>query len=119
MLTTIMKWAAIAALLLIAFFGATSPMPTLLLRLVAGAGAILVSLEAFIVRKYFLTLAFVAIAVVFNPVVPFAFTRTAALWLDLGAVTMFAASLTLFRIKTPPLLSMPSITDRTPGSQSL
>ena len=117
-LTRIMKWAAIAALLLAIFVSATAT-NVILLRFVIGAGAILVTLEASLVRRYVQAAGFVIIAGVFNPIVPIMFSRLTAICLDLAVAGMFVATLTILRIPELPRLSMPSITDRAPGSQSL
>jgi len=49
--------------------------------------------------------------------VPVALARRTFLWLDLVCLMTFLIS--LGALKTRPTLSIPSITDRTPGSESL
>ena len=118
LLTTIMKWAAIAALCLAVFFGPTEA-NGLLLRLVVAVSAIFVALEALFAHRYVQAIAFVAIAAVFNPIIPITSSRLTGIGLDLGVAAIFVAALTFLRVQEIPVLSMPSITDRTPGSLSL
>lgn len=80
-------------------------------------GAIMVARQAARAQKYLWVSAFVVIAVVFNPIWMVSSATTFSLWLDVGCLLTFAASLIL--LKSKPLLSIPSITDRTPGSESL
>jgi len=79
--------------------------------------ALLVVAQAFREGKYFWVAGFVAIAVIFNPVLPVTFSRTAFLWLDSACIVTFLISLAAW--KRQPVLSIPSITDRMPGSESL
>ena len=109
------KWLAIAALLALAVLWRSSDSWTLIAGFVVCAGAIMA--KATRVRKYGWILAFLAIAVLFNPLVPMAFSRGAFLTLYVGCLATFLLSLGM---ATPaPRLSMASITDRTPGSESL
>jgi CheY-like chemotaxis protein len=63
-----------------------------------------------------LTCTFVLIAILFNPIWMVRLSTTFSLWLDVSCLTAFAA---LLLLKSQPTLSIPSITDKTPGSESL
>lgn len=111
-----MKWIAIAALLALAVLWRSSDSRTLVAGFVVCAGAIVAMLQATRTRKYGWILAFLAIAALY-PLVPMTFSRGAYLTLYVGCLATFLLSL---RMATPsPKLSMASITDRTPGSESL
>ncbi len=116
MFTRIMKWVSIAALLL-----AVLRLPTgsyqVLFEVVVCMSGLLAATQAVRAGKYLWATGFVAIAVLFNPVVPVALARRTFLWLDLVCLLTFLISLAA--LKTQPTLSIPSITDRTPGSESL
>ena len=117
MATRMVKWFAIAALLALAVLWRSSDSRTLIAGFVVCAGAIVAMLQATRVRKYGWILAFLAIAVLFNPLVPMVFSRGCFLTLYVGCLATFLLSLGM---ATPaPRLSMASITDRTPGSESL
>ena len=116
MLTKIMKWASIA-LLLPALFWRSSASYHLVLELVVCMGALLVVVQAVRAHKYFWATGFLAIAMLFNPVVPVEPSRTMFLWL--GWVSLATFTLSLAVLKSRPMLSIPSITNRTPGSESL
>jgi len=60
---------------------------------------------------------FVAIACVFNPVRPVAVSPSVFLFLDALTLVLFMVSLRA--LGTQPRMSIASITDRTPGSESL
>jgi len=88
-----------------------------LLNMVVCLTALLVVAQTFRAHKYFWAAGFVAIAVLFNPIVPVTLSRKMFLWLDSVCMMTFLVSLALW--KRRPLLSMPPITNRTPGSESL
>jgi hypothetical protein len=115
--TRMMKWFAIAALLTLAVLWRSSDSRTLIAGFVVCTGAIVAMLQASRVRKYGWVLAFLAIAVLFNPLVPMVFSRGASLTLYVGCLATFLLSLGM--AMPAPRLSMASITDRTPGSESL
>jgi signal transduction histidine kinase len=111
------KWLAIAALLTLTVLWRSSDSRTLIAGLLVCAAAVVAMVQATRVRKYGWILPFFAITVLFNPLVPMVFSRTAFLALYLGCLVTFLLSL---RMALPaPRLSMASITDRTPGSESL
>ena len=113
-----MKWVSIVALLLaIVAWPASSNYQTEL-NLVVCVGAALVAVQAYKAAAYRWAAGFLAIGFLFNPVVPvFRLAGLVGLALLVFAIGPFAISLAALR--TAPLLSIPSITDRTPGSQSL
>ena len=116
MTTKIMKLVAIAALLM-ALLPQTGSAYRLALECVVCLSCILVVREAVRARKFFWFIAFGAIAVLFNPLLPVVPSHRVSIWLDLVCALMFLSSLAI--LHTRPMLSMPSITDRTPGSESL
>ena len=117
-LSTIMKWAAIAALFFAALFSAIAA-NSVLLRFIVGGGATFVAFESLLARRYVQGAAFVTVAAVFNPIFPIVLPPMASIALDLATAGLFVSALTFWQIRETPRLSMPSITDRTPGSQSL
>ncbi len=116
MFTKIMKWVSVAVLVLAALWlpGASSQV---LLEVVICVSGLLVVRQAVRASKYFWAVGFLAVAALFNPVVPIALSRRTFLWLDWVCVAAFLMSLAVLRRQ--PVLSMPSITGRTPGSVSL
>ncbi len=116
MFTRIMKWVSIAVLLLAALRLPTGSYQVLFEVAVCMSG-LLAATQAVRAGKYFWAAGFLAIAVVFNPVVPIALSRKIFLWLDWVCLAAFLLSLAA--LKRQPTLSMPSITNRTPGSESL
>ena len=121
MLTTFMKWIAnaglLGSLLLSTFLGSYSPGYQMGLLILIPAAATVVIFQAASLREYRWVLAFGAVACLFNPVVPFGFSAAPALVVNSLALILFALSLMI--LKTPPRLSIASITDRMPGSESL
>jgi hypothetical protein len=111
-----MKWVSIAAL-----FSAILWRPSagyeLLLQFAVCVGAILVIGQSYRVDKFRWGIVFIVVALLFNPLAPPAMSRSLFLWLATICLALFATS--LFALKTQPRLSIASITDRTPGSQSL
>ena len=83
MLTKIMKWASIA-LLLPALFWRSSASYHLVLELVVCMGALLVVVQAVRAHKYFWATGFLAIALLFNPVVPIGASRSTFLLVGLA-----------------------------------
>jgi uncharacterized protein DUF6804 len=116
MFTKIMKWVSIAVLLLGAL-RLPSAGSQVLLELVICVSALLVVRQAFRVGKYAWAAGFLTIAALFNPVLPIALSRRMFLWMDWFCLVTFLISLAVLRRQ--PVLSIPSITDRTPGSVSL
>jgi len=116
MFTKIMKWVSIMALLL-AFVWRPSTAFQVMLEILICVSALMVVAQAWRAGKYLWAAGFVAIAVLFNPAVPVAISRNAFLWLDALCMVTFLVSLAV--LKRRPILSIPSITNRTPGSESL
>ena len=116
MLTTFMKWIASAALLgsllLPVFLGYHA-----VLQFLVAAGAAVVVFQAAAMREYRWMIAFGVVACLFNPIVPIGFSAAPAMVLNTITLLLFGLSLKL--LKTPPRLSIASITDRMPGSESL
>ena len=119
MLTKIMKWSSIAALLVLAAasWRSSADYRTVLAGLVVCAGAIVVLVQSVGAGKYIWAAAFLAVSVLFNPALPISFPRNTFVMLDLVCLVLFAVSLAA--LKSTSRLSIPSITDRTPGSESL
>ncbi len=115
MLTTFMKWIASAALLgsllrpVLGYHG--------VLQLLVAAGAAVVVFQAATMGEYRWMVAFGVVACLFNPIVPIGFSNGPAMVLNTITLLLFGLSLKL--LKTPPRLSIASITDRVPGSESL
>jgi hypothetical protein len=114
--TKIMTWLAVAALLAAAIWSPSAGF-RILLEFVVCAGAIVTIQQAANSSNYLAGAGFAIIALLFNPLVPLPFSRGMFLWLDVFCMAAFLTSLVAF--KTQPRLSIASITDRTPGSESL
>ena len=118
MRTRVVKWLCIAVLFVAFVLGRWIANYEFLLRAVTCAGAAVVAVQAFQSAKHLWTICFFAIALLFNPAIPiFPLADTLGLFAIVVAAAAFAVSLT--KLKSLPLLSMPSITDRNPGSESL
>jgi hypothetical protein len=116
MFTKIMKWIAIAALLL-GLFWHPFAQSRKLLQLAVLAGAVTVLVQAVRAGKYMWIGLFVVVACVFNPVRPI--SSSPSLLLILDALTLVLFMVSLQGLETKPRPSIASITDRTPGSESL
>jgi hypothetical protein len=119
MLTIILKWGSIAGLLILAALTSRSlaDYRTVLAALVVFAGAIVVLVQSTNRGKYLWATAFLAVGVLFNPVLPIMLPRNTFVTLDLVSLALFAVSIAA--LKRIPRLSIASITDPTPGSESL
>ena len=115
MLTKIMKWVSLAALLLALFWRSTSLQ--IAVEFVVSVGALLVVAQAMRSRKYLWGAGFAAIAVLFNPIAPFALSRT--MFLLLVGISLAAFLGSMAALKKQPLVSMPSIANLKPGRESL
>ena len=107
MLTKTMKWISIA-ILLPAVIWQTTAGYQLALQLLVPTGALLVAWEGYRSDKHIWAIAFVAIAVMFNPFQPLMFSRTMFLWLNVISIATFLASVVVLKAKPTP--AMPSIT---------
>ena len=112
MLTRIMKWASVAALIVAVFFWRSSLELTMAVEFIVCVAAGLVFVQAIGEHKRLWAAAFFAIAVLFNPIAPVVLSRGIFLGLDAVCLAMFLASLAL--LKTSPQLSIASITDPDP-----
>jgi len=116
MLTKIIKWAAIMALIA----GALSrslPNIGLVLQFLVVTAAVVVLTQAATMHRYVWMTLFMAIACLFNPVFPVPFSNYIFRMASSFAVLAFFFSLELLQPK--PRLSIASITGRLPGSESL
>lgn len=111
MLTRIMRWVTMPVLL-VAVFSIPSANYQLMLDIFVGVTAVLVAIEAFRARKYIWAAGFAAIAVLFNPIVPFVLSRNTSLWLDTFCLITFLAS--LFGLGKQRKLRVPLVTNPTP-----
>jgi len=120
-LTKIMKWITMAALLSAAMLwssAANSQFPRFLLGFVVCFGAGIVVIQAIRANKYVWAGGFTVIALLFNPLVPILpFNVDWGRFLVLVLIVPFAVSLAA--LKSRPLLSIPSIIDQEPGGESL
>jgi hypothetical protein len=114
----VMKWVSIAALLVAAMFWNSAANYQLELNLVVTIAAAVVLIQAFQAKKYRWAAGFLAIALLFNPAVPI-FQLAGGLSLSLVVFAIAPFAISLVALRPHPLLSIPSITDRNPGSQSL
>ena len=97
---------------------ASAEFPQFLLGFVVCLGAIVVVMQAGRAKKYVWAGGFAVIALLFNPIVPvLPFDGEWGRLLVLVSIVPFAVSLAALRPQ--PLLSIPSITDRNPESDSL
>ena len=121
MLTKFMKWIASAALfgslLLPVFLGRYAVGYRVGLLILIPAAATVVIFQAASLRDYRWVAAFGVVACLFNPVVPLGLSTAPTLVVNTLALVLFALSLKF--LKTPTRLSIASITDRMPGSESL
>jgi flagellar biosynthesis protein FlhB len=116
LLTKIIKWSAIAALIGGGFWYSVFSY-RLLSEFVIAAAAAVVLTQAARMRQYIWMSLFLLVACLFNPVVPVPFSGYI-----FGIVSAFAVLLFFFSIellKPKRRLSMASITHRVPGNESL
>ena len=116
MFTTIMKYAAIATLLAGTFWQLGSKLHSYLDCVIA-AGAVFVLVQAISLRKYLWAAACVSIICLFNPIWSLAFSFETRVALQILTAAVFAVSLQL--LKTSPRLTIASITEANPRTESL
>ena len=116
MYSKIVKWICVAVLVLAAAV-ILHGVPQILPQLVVCGGALFVMLEAFRSQKYLWAAAFALVALYFNPIVPFEFSRLASLPIQLACAAAFLASLRY--VKPMPTMSLATITDLPPRGESL
>ena len=114
----VMKLVSIAALLLAVVFWNYAGAYQMELNLVVSVAAAVILIQAVQARKYRWVAAFLAIAVLFNPVVPI-FRLESPVGLSLVVLSIAPFAISLVALRPDRLMSIPSITDRNPGSQSL
>ena len=116
MLSKVIKWGAIVALI-----GGTlsRPVPAigLLLQFAIAAAAVIVLTQAAAMRRYVWMTLFLLVACLFNPVFPIPFSGYFSRLATTLAALLFFFSLQFLPPK--PRMSIASITDRMPGSESL
>ena len=113
-----MKWLCIAVLFVAFALRQRKGGYEFVLNVVVCSGAATVAVQAFHAGRHRWLMCFLAVAFLFNPVVQ-AFPLDSNL--GLAAIVLTAASfgVSLTALKSQPVLSIPSITDRNPGSESL
>jgi hypothetical protein len=116
MLTKILKWSAIAALAG-GFFSSSFPGYTTFLQFVVSAAAVAVLVQAAGIGRYVWMSVFIVAAFLFNPVLPVGLS--AQIFLIVSTLTLVLFFLSLQLLHSNPRLSIVSITDRMPGSESL
>ena len=116
MLPKLMKWIAITALLLALFWHPFAENRRLL-QFAILAGAVAVVVQAFRAGRYLWVGIFLAVVGLFNPIRQVPLSPSMFLFLD--AITLVLFMVSLRGLETKPRLSLASITDRTPGSESL
>lgn len=115
--TRISKWFAITALMALIVLWRSSDNRTLVAGFAVCAGAIVAAIEAVRARNYVWIPIFLGITLLFNPLVVVTLSRPEYLATDILCLGAFLMSLRM--VPPAPRLSMASITDRTPGSESL
>jgi Family of unknown function (DUF6804) len=118
MRTRIVKWLCIAVLLVAFALWRLIADYEFPLRLLVCAGAAVVAVQAFRVARHRWATVFLAIAFLFNPAIPL-FPLAGGFGLSGIVLAAGAFAVSLTALKSQPLLSMLSITDRNPGSESL
>ena len=116
MFTRYVKWCSILALLL-GLLMSSSAGYRIALEIEVCVAALVVAVQAMRIGKYVWGMGFIAIALLFNPAVPVPLTHRLLLGLEWFSIGAFMVSLAALRSR--PMLSIPSITGRTPGSESL
>lgn len=113
MLTKVIKWAAIAALIAVTFSQSLPDVP-LPLRLAVTGAAIIVVIQAATMRRYVWMTLFFMIAWLFNPVFPVRLSHYMLGWATTFGAVLFFLSLEL--LKPKPTLAIASLADRMTGS---
>ena len=100
----------------VALFATSNASYRVLMEFLVFASAALIVLHALRGRtEYFWAGTFCAIAVLFNPVFPFALPSRVFILLDLICMALFFVYYNAYQTKPP--LAMSSVTDRTPGAR--
>ena len=116
MLMRVMKQTAIAALLVAIFWRLFADRRTFL-QFVVSAAAILLCVQAAGIRDYLLISIFMAIACVYNPVIPVGFSNE--IWMVVSTMTAILLFTSPEILKARPRPSVLPIADRLAESESL
>jgi len=116
MLTKILKWAAIGALL-VAILRLPISDYQIFLGIVVCVAGVLIGLQSIQDHRFSWASGFLLMAILFNPVKPLPLSQKMFLWLDWLCLAVFLAS--LFVLKQKPISSAPSITNPLPPSDAL
>ncbi len=118
MRTRLVKWSCIALLFAAIALWQWIAGYEFPLRLLICSGAAVVAVQAFHSARHGWAMCFVLIALLFNPAIPvLALASRRGFVVIVFATAAFAVS--LMKLKSQPLLSIASITDRNPGNESL
>jgi hypothetical protein len=117
MLTTMMKWSSLLALAGALFFWRANGGYAIFLQFVICGSACLVAFQAVQARRHLWAVAFVGLAIVFNPLMVISLSRSMFVSINVLCFAMFLTSLKA--LKAAPRLSMPSVTYPGPPNQSL
>jgi hypothetical protein len=116
--TRLFGWAAVAVLVALVLLRPVNVGDSGLAFLLSAIAAVLTIVTG-LAGRYVLAAALTLVAVLFNPIVPVTLVSQRFFWMYLVSLAFFSICLTALNIYLRPRLSMPSITGRTPGSQSL
>ena len=117
MVTKIMKWISLFALIGATVFWAPRSNYAVILQFLICGSASLVAIEAVKSGKQWWTAAFAGVAVLFNPLVTVTLSHSVFPWVAAFCCSMFLAALVF--LKAAPRLSIASITYAGPRSESL
>jgi hypothetical protein len=116
MFSKTVEWTAIAALIAGAILHSSTGL-ALVMQFIAVTASIVVLTHTATMGRYIWMTLFLVVAFMFNPVFPIPFSNYIFWTASIFAVSVFFLSLEL--LKPEPKLSIASITDRMPGSESL
>jgi hypothetical protein len=108
-MVTATKWISVMALLLAMYGFRSANYFTVVAAFVVCAGAVVVLRQAFGKGQYLWAGAFMLIAVLVNPFVPFSFSHSVLLVFEAASMIVFLMS--LWALKSTPRLSIASIAD--------
>ena len=114
----VMKLFSISALLLAVLLWKSATTYRREIDLVVCVAAVMVLTQAFQDKRYSWAAGFLAIALLFNPLAP-VFQLTGLAGLSIVVFSTVPFTMALVELRPHRLMSMPSITDRNPGSRSL
>jgi hypothetical protein len=118
MSSQITKWCSIAVLLLTLLFWASAANYQLELNLIICFTGVIVLVQAYQAKKYRWAAGFLAVVLLFNPLIP-VFQLAGAVGLSIVILSTGLFATALVALRPLQVMSMASITDRNPGSQSL